>query len=96
MPILFVPKKDSGLRLCIDYQGLNEIIIKNRYLLPLITEIIDRVAGTQFFSKIDLKDTYYYIWIKIGDKQKTAFWTCYSHYEFLVVPFGLANIPATF
>jgi hypothetical protein len=95
-PILFVPKKDGGLRLCVDYRGLNSITIKNRYPLPLITEIMDRVTGANYFSKIDLKDAYYRIRIKAGDEWKTAFRTRYGHYEFLVVPMGLTNAPATF
>jgi Reverse transcriptase (RNA-dependent DNA polymerase) len=95
-PILFAPKKDGGLRLCVDYRGLNAITVKNRYPLPLITEIMDRVTGAQYFSKIDLKDAYYRIRIKPGDEWKTAFRTRYGHYEFLVVPMGLTNAPATF
>ena len=58
-PILFVPKKDGSLRLYVNYRGLNSIIVKNRYPLPLITEIVDRVTGANYFSKIDLKDVYY-------------------------------------
>ena len=58
-PILFAPKKDGSLRLCVDYRGLNSITIKNRYPLPLITEIMDRVTGAKYFSKINLKDAYY-------------------------------------
>jgi hypothetical protein len=95
-PILFAPKKDGSLRLCVDYRGLNAITIKNRYPLPLITEIMDRVTGAQYFSKIDLKDAYYRLRIKPGDEWKTAFRTRYGHYEFLVVPMGLTNAPATF
>jgi Reverse transcriptase (RNA-dependent DNA polymerase) len=95
-PILFAHKKDGGLRLCVDYRGLNAITIKNRYPLPLITEIMDRVSGAQYFSKIDLKDAYYRLRIKAGDEWKTAFRTRYGHYEFLVVPMGLTNSPATF
>ena len=95
-PILFAPKKDGSLRLCVDYRGLNAITIKNRYPLPLITEIMDRVTGANYFSKIDLKDAYYQIRIKAGDEWKTAFRTRYGHYEFLVIPFGLTNAPATF
>ena len=59
--ILFILKKDGGLRLCIDYQGLNRIIIKNRYLLPLISEILDCLSRAKYFSKVDVKDVYYWI-----------------------------------
>jgi hypothetical protein len=95
-PILFVPKKDGTLRLCVDYRGLNAVTIKNRYPLPLISEIMDRVSGATCFSKIDLKDAYYRIRIKPGDEWKTAFRTRYGHFEYLVVPFGLTNAPAAF
>jgi len=95
-PILFVPKKDGTLRLCVDYRGLNVVTVKNRYPLPLINEIMDRVQGAQFFSKIDLKDAYYRIRIHPRDKWKTAFRTRYGHYEFLVVSMGLTNAPAAF
>lgn len=95
-PILFAPKKDGGLRLCVDYRGLNAVTVKNRYPLPLISEIMDRVSGAQYFSKIDLKDAYHRLRIKEGDEWKTAFRTRYGHYEYLVVPFGLTNAPATF
>jgi hypothetical protein len=95
-PILFAPKKDGSLRLCVDYRGLNAITVKNRYPLPLITEIMDRVQGAKYFSKIDLKDAYYRLRVKPGDEWKTAFRTRYGHYEFLVVPMGLTNAPATF
>jgi hypothetical protein len=53
-PVLFIPKKDGTLRLCVDYRGLNAITVKNRYPLPLIGEIMDRVNGAQWFSKLDL------------------------------------------
>jgi hypothetical protein len=95
-PILFVPKKDGGLRLCVDYRGLNKITIKNRYPLPLMGEILDRVNSATVFSKIDLKDAYYRIRIQPGDEWKTAFRTRYGHYEYLVMPFGLTNAPAAF
>lgn len=95
-PILFVPKKDGGLRLCVDYRGLNRVSVKNRYPLPLISEILDRVAGAKYFSKIDVQDAYYRIRIKEGDEWKTAFRTRYGHFEYTVMPFGLTNAPATF
>jgi hypothetical protein len=67
-PILFALKKDGSLRLYVDYRGLNAITVKNRYPLPFISEIIDRVQEACYFSKIDLKDAYYCLRIKVGDK----------------------------
>ena len=95
-PILFVPEKDDTLRLYVDYRGLNTVTVKNRYPLPFINEIMDRVQGAQFFNKIDLKDAYYRIRIHPGDEWKTAFRTRYGHYEFLVVSIGLTNALAAF
>ena len=96
-PILFVPKPHSrGLRLCVDYQGLNKIIVKNHYLLPLIDKLRDWVQGSTIFTKIDLKVGYNLVRIKEGDEWKTAFRTRYSHYEYLVMPMGLCNAPASF
>ena len=94
--ILFVPKKDGSLQLCVDYRGLNNITVKNRYPLPLISELLDRLHGTTVFSKIDLKDAYYRICIKEGDQWKTAFRTRHGHFEWVVMPMGLTNAPATF
>lgn len=95
-PILFVPKKDGTLRLCVDYRGLNEMTVKNRHPLPLISELLDRLNGSKVFSKIDLKNAYYRIRIREGDEWKTAFRTRYGHFEYLVMPFGLTNALATF
>jgi hypothetical protein len=95
-PILFVPKKDGTLRLCVDYRGLNRVTKKNRYPLPLINETMDRLVGAKIFTKLDLKDAYHRLRIKKGDEWKTAFRTRYGHFEYLVMPFGLANAPATF
>ena len=95
-PILFVPKKSGKLRLCINYHGLNAITIKNRYPLPLISELLDRLNGSVVFSKIDLRNAYHQIRIREGDEWKTAFRTRYGHFEYQVLPFGLTNAPATF
>jgi hypothetical protein len=67
-PILFVPKPDGSLRLCVDYRRLNKVTIKNRHPLPLISEILDRLTGAKIFTKLDLKNAYYRIKIRRGDE----------------------------
>ena len=59
-----MPKKDSSLRLCVDYRGLNKITVKNQYPLPLIGEMLNRLQGTKLFTKLDLRNVYYRIYIK--------------------------------
>ena len=71
--ILFVPKKSGKLHLCINYHGLNAVTIKNRYPLPLISELLDRLNSSVIFSKVDLRNTYHQIRIREGDEWKTAF-----------------------
>ena len=96
-PRLFVPKKEGrGLRLCVDYRGLNKVTILNRYPLPLMNELRDRVLGAKIFTKLDLKSGYNLIRIKEGDEWKTAFRTRYGLFEYKVMPFWLANARATF
>jgi len=96
-PILFIPKPNGkGLRLGIDYRALNRITIPNRYPLPLIQELQDRVQGSRWFTKLDLKNGFNLIRIREGDEWKTAFRTRYGLYEFQVIPFGLTNAPSTF
>ena len=94
--MLFVKKKDRSLRLCIDYQQLNEITIKNQYLLPRIDDLFDQLQGEQYFSKIDLCSSYHQLKIHKEDVPKIAFRTRYRHYEFLVMSFGLTNTLTAF
>jgi len=95
-PILFGKKKDGGLRLCVDYRALNLGTVKNRYPLPLISEMLDRVRGARIFIRLDLRNAYHHIRIKEGDEYRTAVRTRYGHFEYRVMPFGLTNAPASF
>ncbi|XP_071933595.1 uncharacterized protein [Coffea arabica] len=95
-PVLFVKKKDESLRLCIDYRGLNESTIQNKYPLPLIDSLFDQPQGSAVFSKLNLRQGYYQLKIKKEDIPKTAFNTKYGYFEFAVMPFGLTNAPVAF
>jgi hypothetical protein len=95
-PVLFVKKKNGSLRLCVDYQGLNRITIRNRYPLPLSGDLMDRLGEAKIFSKIDLRVGYNNVRITEGHKWNTVFRTRYGSYEYLVMPFGLTNAPSAF
>jgi hypothetical protein len=94
--VLFVKKKYGSMRLCVDYQALNEVTIKNKYPLPRIDDLFDQLKGVKYFSKIDLRSGYYQLKIQSEDVLKTALVTRYGQYEFTVMPFGLTNVPAYF
>ena len=95
-PVFFVKKKDGRLWLVQDYQKLNEYTIKNRYPLPLASDIINRLCGACFFTKFDVRWGYNNIQIKQGDKWKATFTTNRGLFKLQVMLFGLTNSPATF
>ena len=94
--ILFIKKKNDSLRLCVNYRGLNAIFIKNKYLISLISEILDHLSCTHIFMKLDLWETYNLIQIWKEDEWKTAFHTQYDSFKFKVMPFRLMNASVTF
>ena len=94
--MIFVDKKDGSQRMCVDYHSLNEVTIKNKYPLPRIDDLFDKLRGAYVFSKIDLRSGYHQLKIQNSDKPKTAFTTRYGLYEYTVMSFGLTNAPAYF
>ena len=92
----FAKKKDGLLRLCVDYRGLNKITKKNRYPLPLIGDLVDRLRSAKVYTKIDLHSGYNNVRIAPGHEWKTTFCMRYGLFEYLVMPFGMTNSSATF
>ena len=95
-PVIFVDKRDSTTRLCVDYHKLNDVTIKNKYPLPKIEDLFDQLSGARVFSKIDLRTGYHQLKVRETDIPKTAFITRYGLYEYTVMSFGLTNAPAYF
>jgi len=96
-PTLFVQKKNTpNLCLCIDYQALNKITVKNRYSVPSIDFLLDRLYSIWYFTKINLREAFHFLRIQKSNKWKTAFQIPFGLFEFLVIPFGLCNTPALF
>jgi hypothetical protein len=87
---------DGSWRFCVDYRKLNSLTVKNRFPLPIIEKILDKLAGTKFFSKLDMTSGYHQIRMCREDEYKPAFKTHHGHYQFKVMPFGFNNAPATF
>ncbi|KAI2647669.1 Transposon Ty3-G Gag-Pol polyprotein [Labeo rohita] len=97
VPHATLPKgKDGGLRPCIDYRALNEQTVKFAYPLPLVPSTLEELRQAKIFSKLDLRSAYNLIRIRSGDEWKTAFVTSSGHYEYRVMPYGLANSPSVF
>lgn len=95
-PVLIVRKLGSGLRVYLNFRGLNALTIKSRYPIPLLQETLNRLVGKKWFTKLDVIATFNRIRIAAGDKQKTTFSTRYGQYEYIVMPFRLYNTLETF
>jgi hypothetical protein len=92
-----VPKPNGrGLRLCVDYRALNSITVKNRCTIPRIDDLLDAVAGSEYFTSLDLTSGYHQILISEEDRPKTTSKTPLGHFQFKVLIEGLTNAPATF
>jgi hypothetical protein len=94
--LVVVDKKDGTKRLCVDYRKLNAVTKADKYPLPRIDDLLDKLQRAKLFSTLDLKSGYYQIPLDAADREKTAFVCRQGLYEFSVMPFGLVNAPATF
>ena len=94
--LFFVKDKNEPLRAVVDYRALNRFIKRNNSPLPRPDEMFDRLGGSCFFSKLDLKTGFHQIRVRPEDIEKTAFNTKHGQFEYLVMPMGLCNAPATF
>ena len=95
-PVLFVPEPDGTLRMCIDYRGVNNITVKNKFPKPRIDDLIANLAGTKYFSTLDLAAGYHQLKLQQTDVPKTAFSTHLGTFEWRIFLFGLTNAPAVF
>ena len=95
-PVLFVRKKDGSLRLCVDFRGLNKITKKDRYPIPLVSDLLSTAGKARIYTALDLRHAYHLVRIAEGDEWKTAFRTRYGSFEWMVMPFGLSNAPSVF
>ena len=95
-PVLFVPKPDGSLRMCIDYRALNRITRKNKYPLRRLDDLMDKLAGARCSSSLDLTSGNHQLVLRESDSPKTAFNTHIGRFEYKVLPVGLSNAPAVF
>jgi len=94
--VFFIKKKDGSLWLVQDYRALNSMTVKNKYSLPLISELVSQLRRARYFTKLDVRWGFNNVHIKPGDEWKAAFWTNQGLFKPLVMFFGMTNSPATF
>ncbi len=95
-PVVLTSKKDGTKRLCVDYRKLNDVVIKDRFPVPLIEDEIDKLQDAKFFTTIDLRNGFFHVPVSKDSRKYTAFVTPFGLYEFLRCPFGICNGPAVF
>ena len=95
-PLVAVKKKDSSLRLCVDYRRLNSLSKMDAYPIPRVDDLIDRVGGAPYITTLDLTKGYWQVPVAQEDQEKTAFATPWGLFQFTCMPFGLQGAPATF
>ena len=95
-PVVIVSKRDNTIRVCIDYRQLNKTLVKDSFPLPRIDDIFATLGNSKFFTSIDLKSGYHNISVAPQDREKTAFCTRTSLYQFNVMPFEISSAPAIF
>jgi len=100
-PVWLVPKKKDAAgerkwRMVVDYKKLNEKVVTDRYPLPIINDVLDNLGRAKYFSTLDLASGYHQIEVQEEDIPKTAFPAEGGHFEYVRMPFGLNNVPATF
>ena len=94
--VILVKKRDGSMRFAIDYRKLNDVTVKDSYPMPNVRDIVDRMKGSEYFSKMDMASAYWAIPIREEDKEKTAFFNPRSLFEMNVLAFGLCNSQATY
>ena len=94
--VILILKKDRSIRFCVDYKKVNDLIIENVHLLPIVNDTVDKIGGKKYYTSIDFASGYWQVEVDENSQDITAFVTPWRLYQFNVMPFGLTNVSATF